>query len=153
MCTKDSMRRFFWNIYNNFYFVFAVQYISTLYIPDFAMTHGIPGHLSALLVSIIGATNTLGRFISGFIVDFLHIRSITMYFLAFAVASVGTFFLPFCVTFWQIAMYSVVSGLCVGKFRYCINLSQPIGYSGYKTLMIFYIRATIIMYFIPSMDD
>lgn len=94
----------------------SVQYICTLYIPDFASSKGIPGTESALLVSIIGVTNTLGRIFAGFIIDFLHIRSITLYFTAFVVVTTGTFLLPFCISFWQIAVYSTISGFCVGTF-------------------------------------
>ena len=96
-------------------FLFTVQYVPTLYIPDFASSHGIPGTESALLVSFIGITNTLARIISGFIVDFLHVRSITLYLAAFSVITIATFLLPLCNTFWLIAMYSIVSGFCVGK--------------------------------------
>ncbi|XP_052061353.1 monocarboxylate transporter 14-like isoform X1 [Mytilus californianus] len=94
----------------------SVQYICTLYIPDFASSKGIPGTESALLVSFIGVTNTLGRIFTGFIIDFLHIRSITLYFTAFVVVTIGTFLLPFCISFWQIAVYSIISGFCVGTF-------------------------------------
>ncbi|XP_071174835.1 monocarboxylate transporter 14-like [Mytilus edulis] len=94
----------------------SVQYICTLYIPDFASSKGVPGTESALLVSFIGVTNTLGRIFTGFIIDFLHIRSITLYFTAFVVITIGTFLLPFCISFWQIAVYSIISGFCVGTF-------------------------------------
>ena len=96
-------------------FYFLAQYICTLYIPDFAISQGIPGAESAVLVSFIGVTNTLGRILTGFIVDFLHISSITLYLIAFVVVTIGTFLLPLCSSFLAIAVYSVVSGFCVGK--------------------------------------
>ena len=105
-------------------FIFTVQYISTLYIPDFASSQGVPGTESALLVSFIGITNTLARIISGFIVDFLHVRSITLYLAAFSVITIATFLLPLCNTFWLIAMYSIVAGFCVGKIYLSIQYAM-----------------------------
>jgi uncharacterized membrane protein YwzB len=93
-----------------------VQYVTTLYIPDFASSHGIPGTESALLVSFIGITNTLARIISGFIVDFLHVRSITLYLAAFSVITVATFLLPLCNTFWLIAQIWYISIFQNGSF-------------------------------------
>jgi lipoprotein signal peptidase len=82
-----------------------VQYVTTLYIPDFASSYGIPGTESALLVSFIGITNTLARIISGFIVDFLHVRSITLYLAAFSVITVGKIYFSVKYVMWRKYMY------------------------------------------------
>ena len=87
------------------------------YLPDMALSKNIPRDQCALLISIVGVTNILGRLLSGVVTDVLHVRSIHIYACALAVASVVNFILPFADNFYILAVCAGIFGLCMGKFK------------------------------------
>ncbi|OWF55406.1 Monocarboxylate transporter 9 [Mizuhopecten yessoensis] len=81
-----------------------------------AFSKGLPRSQCAFLISIVGITNIIGRLVSGFITDCLHVKSIHIYACALFVAAVVNFLLPFCNSFYLFA-------ICAGLFGFCMASS------------------------------
>lgn len=86
-----------------------------------AVSKGIARNQAAMLISIIGITNTVVRVMAGFIVDIFHIRSLYLYICAIALGAVANIVLPWCESFPLMAVCSVGFGFCMGM--YSIRLS------------------------------
>ncbi|XP_050415582.1 monocarboxylate transporter 13 isoform X3 [Patella vulgata] len=90
-----------------------VQSIPITYLPGLAVTHGISRSNAALLISIVGISNTIGRVVAGFTNDVLNVKSIVLYFVAFCIGAVVNFVFPFCVTFPTLIVTTAGFGLCM----------------------------------------
>lgn len=105
-------------IINSFFFLFtSAQSITMTYIPDMVVSKGIPRYHAAMLISIIGVTNTVVRILAGFTVDFFHVRSIHLYLGALCLGAITNIALPWCNSFPLLATCAVGFGICMGKFR------------------------------------
>ena len=98
------------------YMIFSVQSVPLTYIPDLGVSKNLPTSQAALLVSVVGIANIFGRIISGIITDVFQIKSIVTYTWTLLIASLVNFLLPWCETFFTMALCSAVFGLCMGKF-------------------------------------
>ena len=96
-------------------FSISVQSVPITYIPDLAISKGIPRTDAALLISVIGVTNIMGRIVAGFIVDFLKMPSLVVYTVALFVAAVINFMFPLCNSFALLAVCAGLFGLCMGE--------------------------------------
>lgn len=72
---------------------------------------------AALLLSILGVSNTVGRIISGYIGTKSWVDSLVINNIALLLAGGVTMALPFCDTFSLHSLFAVVFGICVGKRR------------------------------------
>ncbi|KAL5019783.1 hypothetical protein ScPMuIL_002675 [Solemya velum] len=91
----------------------TVQTVTLTFLPDMAVSKGVPPNQAALLISIIGIFNTAGRILAGFVTDILHFRSINIYTCALLIAATVNFLLPWCDSFALMALCSSVFGFCM----------------------------------------
>ncbi|XP_045207947.1 monocarboxylate transporter 14-like isoform X2 [Mercenaria mercenaria] len=91
----------------------TVQSVPLTYIPDLAISKGLPSAQAATLISIVGITNIFGRIISGIITDMFRIRSSVTYTVALFTASVVNFLMPWCDGFVALATCGAIFGLCM----------------------------------------
>ena len=88
------------------------------YLPNLAVSKGVPRDQAAFLISIVGITNTAGRILAGVIADVLRVRSIWLYAVALLLAAAVNYAIPWCDTFPLLASASAVFGLCMGECVY-----------------------------------
>ncbi|XP_070212917.1 monocarboxylate transporter 14-like [Littorina saxatilis] len=93
--------------------MWTVQSVPLTYLPDMAVSKGVPRQQAAFLISIVGITNTIGRIIAGVISDMVRIRCIWLYVGALLVAAAINFALPWCDTFPMLASAAAAFGLCM----------------------------------------
>lgn len=84
------------------------------YIPDMAGTKDLARSECAMLISIIGISNTVAKIVSGFISDFLRVPSTYIYTIALFLAAAVNLTLPWCDRFEILAICSCVFGFCMG---------------------------------------
>ena len=89
-----------------------------------AANHSINDMEAAYLLSILGVSNTIGRIISSVLGTRKWVDSLIINNLALLIAGVITMLLPFCIHFALLSVFSVVFGLCVGKFEYLIYFND-----------------------------
>ena len=94
--------------------IFSAHSITLTYLPDMALAQGVSRDQAALLISICGVTNTVGRIGAGLATDFFRISSTHIYLVALVTASVVNFSFPWCNNFWTLAVCSGIFGLCMG---------------------------------------
>ncbi|KAK3583079.1 hypothetical protein CHS0354_004024 [Potamilus streckersoni] len=93
--------------------MWTVQSVPITYVLDLAVSKGLLKSQAALLISIIGIANILGRIFSGIMTDLCHLKSIVTYTCALLTASVVSFIMPFCTSFSYFAACCAVFGLCM----------------------------------------
>ncbi|XP_064618464.1 monocarboxylate transporter 12-B-like [Liolophura sinensis] len=91
-------------------------FVPFAYIPALAIELGIDSTRAALLVSILGITNTIGRIISGLLsdrswVDCVLVNNTTLIF-----GGLITIAVPFLSTFLHLAIYAALYGLSISPF-------------------------------------
>lgn len=96
-------------------------YVPFVFIPEKAMSVGIDGGRAALLLSIIGITNTVGRVLTGVLANMNKIDSLVINNVAMLLCGVATFVCPFCNDFVLLCIVSAVFGLSVAAY---ISLSS-----------------------------
>ena len=83
---------------------------------DISKTH------ASYLIATIGAANTVGRIILGYVSDKTWVNRLYVYNMCLTVCGIATALSAFCVEFWGLAVYSIVFGFTigayVGKFNY-----------------------------------
>lgn len=85
-----------------------------IYIPPFAVEQGIDTYKAAILLSILGATDLIGRIFSGFLSDRKYIKSHHIIAIASGILSVMAHIARFCTDFWTFAVFSGFYGLFAG---------------------------------------
>ncbi|KAG5683471.1 hypothetical protein PVAND_012749 [Polypedilum vanderplanki] len=71
---------------------------------------------ASLLISTIGAANTIGRIILGYISDKPWINRLHVYNICLTICGVSTALSAFCFEFWGLAIYSAVFGFTIGAY-------------------------------------
>lgn len=79
---------------------------------DLGMDIGTAG----LLISIIGAANTVGRIVLGYISDKPWINRLQVYSWSLTICGIATFVSAFCFSFTTLAMYSSIFGFSIGAY-------------------------------------
>ena len=87
-----------------------------VYIAAQAETLGINKRNASLLISTIGAANTVGRIILGYISDKPWINRLHVYNVCLTVCGIATALSAFCFEFWGLAVYSAVFGFTIGAY-------------------------------------
>lgn len=72
---------------------------------------------ASYLISTIGAANTIGRIILGYISDKPWINRLHVYNICLTICGVATIFCAFCFEFWGLATYAAVFGFTIGKIK------------------------------------
>ncbi|KAL4228585.1 hypothetical protein ACF0H5_011635 [Mactra antiquata] len=91
----------------------TVQSVPVTYIPDLGVSKNLPKQQAAMLISIVGVTNIIGRILSGIITDVFQVRSSVTYTFALFTASIVNFLMPWCETFVTLAVCGAIFGLCM----------------------------------------
>ena len=81
--------------------IFSAHSITLTYLPDMALANGVSRDQAALLISVCGVTNTVGRIGAGLATDFFRISSTHIYLVALVTASVVNFSFPWCNSFFD----------------------------------------------------
>ena len=87
-----------------------------LIIPVYAEEIGISSTTAAYLVSVVGITDLVVRFLLGFLVDFLPLRKIHVYGLCTSVCGLSAFILPFIGTYDGLLAHCIMLGISDAGF-------------------------------------
>ncbi|CAD5118412.1 DgyrCDS7122 [Dimorphilus gyrociliatus] len=92
-------------------------FVPFTYSPAFAMEEcGVSESQSKIPLLVMGACNTVGRIIAGWLSDRPWISSMILHNAALLIAGITTMFLPFIKSFIFLNIYSALYGLCVATF-------------------------------------
>ncbi|KAL8585917.1 hypothetical protein ACOMHN_061078 [Nucella lapillus] len=91
----------------------TVQSVVLTYMPNLAVSKGIPKEQAAYLISIVGITNIVGRILAGVFTDTVRVRSVWLYVTALFLAAAVNYAIPWCDSFALLASASAVFGLCM----------------------------------------
>lgn len=107
-------------------------------IPGLARQHDIENMDIALLFTVLGASNTLGRLAAGALGGKKFVDPLIINNAALLVAGVATVMVVHSPHYSLFVLYSAVFGLCIGKFTLTIdlNLIPSHGKSTFQNLMI-----------------
>lgn len=92
---------------------FNIPYV---YIVSKAKDAGIDAERAGLLLSIIGAANTVGRIVLGYISDKPWINRLQVYNWCLAACGVATFVSAFCFAFYSLAICAAIFGFTIGAY-------------------------------------
>ena len=100
-----------------FYFIviFTGFFVPFIYLPDKSKNMGFSPSKGALLLSILGITNTVGRILAGWISDRPWADCLMINNISLIIGGLATMFCPFCNSYTQLVIYSCVFGLCIGE--------------------------------------
>jgi len=98
-------------------FGFLGFYVPFVYLPSMASSHeGISSDQAALLLSIIGISNTIGRIISGYMSDFAWVDSLFVVNCSLILSSVCVFLFPLITTFPGFVVLGLFFGLFIAAY-------------------------------------
>lgn len=86
------------------------------FLPDLAKDLKLDKTQGALLISIIGVSNTVARLVVGFVTDRPWANSLVINNLALMIGGVTTFAVPFYNSFAVLIIYSIVFGASIGTY-------------------------------------
>lgn len=75
-----------------------------------------------ILLSVIGATNTIGRVLVGFLAGLPHIKAIRMYSACIFVAGVSLCCVPLCSAYWSFIVTAATFGLFISGFVALVSI-------------------------------
>ncbi|BFZ25543.1 hypothetical protein BsWGS_28582 [Bradybaena similaris] len=108
--------RSYWCVLLGNFFCMLGFYVPFVYVPDRAQELGISEDQAAFLISIIGITNTIGRVMTGVLINFLNLDCAAVTSGALLLAGVVTVICPFCHTYPSLAAVSAIFGVCVAAY-------------------------------------
>lgn len=85
-----------------------------VYLAAQAETLGINKKNASFLISTIGAANTIGRIILGYISDKPWVNRLHVYNCCLTICGVATALSAFCTDFWSLAVYASIFGFTIG---------------------------------------
>lgn len=71
---------------------------------------------ASYLIATIGAANTVGRIILGYISDKPWVNRLHIYNMCLTICGIATVLSAFCYEFWGLAAYSTVFGFTIGAY-------------------------------------
>lgn len=71
---------------------------------------------ASYLIAAIGAANTVGRIILGYISDKPWVNRLHIYNMCLTICGIATILSAFCFEFWGLAAYSTVFGFTIGAY-------------------------------------
>ena len=98
------------------YSLYLGFFIPFNFLPDLAKDLKLEKTQGALLISIIGVSNTVARLLVGFITDRPWANSLVINNLALMIGGVTTFAVPFYNSFAILVIYSIVFGASIGLY-------------------------------------
>ncbi|GAB1601891.1 monocarboxylate transporter 9-like [Argonauta hians] len=96
------------------YFAWSVNFVVYVYLPLYAKNLGLDG---TMLISISGVGYTVGQFLLGVFIDFLHVKTDYMMTASMLIMGVCSIVIPMVITFYPLAaillVWSIAGGFCV----------------------------------------
>ena len=135
--------------YNNFFMCFGLS-IVYVHLSAYATTTGITSNMSALLFSVIGVSNFLGRIAFGVLGHVQKINHIVLYSSAFLASGLTTLMCPISTTYVWLSLFAGLFGFLTGSFGallpQCIIKILELEYlaSGYGYLLVFEAAGTLL---------
>ena len=129
-----SCRRHFscWSLLTDFYFIiFAVcnflcclsQIVPLIYLPDLGQVQaGLDSRQTAVLILIIGVSNTLIRVVVGFVADLRCVNRLAIFSANLLITGLVSTFVAYYNSFTLLVIYAVASGINVGKCQTQIRI-------------------------------
>ncbi|KAL1494287.1 hypothetical protein ABEB36_009910 [Hypothenemus hampei] len=124
--TKDTLRAMLdFSLFKNPIFIlFSASNLLTsigfnipyVYLVPKAKEIGINIEMAGMLISIIGASNTIGRIVLGYLSDKPWINRLQVYNWCLTLCGIATFVSAFCFAFYSLAIYSAVFGFTIGAY-------------------------------------
>ena len=97
-------------------FGFLGFFVPFIYLPSLAAHNKtVTADQAALLLSVIGISNTVGRILCGALADFVWVDSLFIINFSFLLSAVCLFIFPFLTTFTEFLILSLIFGLCVAS--------------------------------------
>lgn len=93
--------------------LWTVQSIALTFLPGFAISRGLSRTNAAMMLSIIGITNTIGRILVGLITDYLQVPSVYSYTTSLFISSIVMFATLWCDSFVLFAVCCAIFGFCM----------------------------------------
>ncbi|XP_033759548.1 monocarboxylate transporter 7-like [Pecten maximus] len=106
---------FLMNLTSSVCSVFGLALIVT-YLPHHAKDVGMSDQQTTQLLTIIGCTDLLNKFILAFIADNKRIKRHFLVAGSLIITAISTLLIPYCTEFWSLALYSVLYGTFHGTF-------------------------------------
>ncbi|XP_033760706.1 monocarboxylate transporter 10-like [Pecten maximus] len=106
---------FLMNLTSSVCSVFGLALIVT-YLPHHAKDVGMSDQQNTQLLTIIGCTDLLNKFILVFIADNKRIKRHFLVAGSLIITAISTLLIPYCTEFWSLALYSVLYGTFHGTF-------------------------------------
>jgi len=91
-------------------------FIPFMYLPDYTMKKGFNRTQGSLLVSVIGASNVIGRIVCGWVSDKTWANPLKIYNLALIVGGTSTMIAAFISSYEALIIYSIVFGIAVAAY-------------------------------------
>ena len=96
---------------------FVGFFVPFIFLPDYAMSHGIQLKQAAFLLSIIGIANTLARVVTGWVSDRPWADRLLINNLALIVGGIFTMFCTYFTSYAMLAVYSCCFGISIGELK------------------------------------
>ena len=118
-------RLFDWSLFRNWLFIIYVVGLSfgnagyvnlCMFLPPYAIDNGITKQWAAILLSITGISDLIGRLVSGWIADFEFIKRSNMIAVTLILTGISAILLPISPTFPWLVAYSITLGAIGGMY-------------------------------------
>ena len=123
--TASCRRYFSWSLLTDYSFIiFAAcnflsclsQIVPYIYLPDLGQVHaGLDSRQTAVLILIIGVSNTLIRVVVGFVADLRCVNRLAIFSANLLISGLVSMFVTYYNSFSLLAVYAVICGINVGK--------------------------------------
>lgn len=97
-------------------FGMAGLYVPFVYLVNAAMDHGIAKNDAAMLVSIIGITNTVGRVVCGWVADLPQVNSLLLNNICLLISTVAVSLTPLCYSYSAYIAMSIAFGIAISGY-------------------------------------
>lgn len=97
-------------------FGMAGLYVPFVYLVNAAMDHGVAKNDAAMLVSIIGITNTVGRVVCGWVADLPQVNSLLLNNICLLISTVAVSLTPLCYSYSAYIAMSIAFGIAISGY-------------------------------------
>lgn len=104
----------FWIIFLSDFLSWLIQFVPYVHLPEKTKMLGIEE--GALMVSIMGFGNALGKLFFGFVCTIFNWKPLYVFIVAQTLFGVCTILSPLCVELWSLTLFSVSFGVCSGAY-------------------------------------
>jgi len=109
---------------------FCVPYV---FIPDRAIQLGQSEDHAAMLLSVIGISNTIGRIVFGYVSDFRCVNRLALFWISLVLCGMSSILSSYCQNFSSMVVYCSLMGLLMGEY---VNFTAFYNVRYYSTNMM-----------------